>query len=67
METLGVRSALEHPLKQTLSTNKKRSTEGIEELLNQYWALHETEVKKQPNVFDSDLVVINLVLKKSKP
>ena len=65
-ETLAVRSALEYPIKQALLINRQRSMEEIEKILNQYWNMHETEVKKQPQMFTSDLKVINLVLRKLK-
>lgn len=63
-ETLAVRSALEYPLKQALLINRERSMEEIETVLNQYWNMHEAEVKKHPQMFKSDLKVINLVLRK---
>ena len=65
-ETTAVRSALEYPLKQALLINGQRSAEEIETVLNQYWNMHETEVKEHLCAFTNDLKVINLVLKKLK-
>ena len=66
VETRAVRIACEYPLKQALIANKQRSEEEIERILDQYWDLHEKGVKERINDYDTDMVVINLVLKKRK-
>lgn len=62
--TKGVRTAFEYPLKQVLTSNGQRSAEEINKILDQYWDLHEQGMKQQSYDFNTDMVVINLVLKK---
>ncbi|CAF3482431.1 unnamed protein product [Rotaria sp. Silwood1] len=64
--TAAVRIALEYPLKQALIDNGQRSSEEIDKILDQYWDLHEKGMKEQLDDFETDMMVIDLVLKKIK-
>ena len=64
-ETMEVRSACEFILKQALINNGQRSIEDIENILNQYWKLHEDGIKERPVLLDQELMFFNIVLKKN--
>ncbi|CAF2673271.1 unnamed protein product [Rotaria sp. Silwood2] len=66
VQTIAVRVALEYPLKQALMTNGQRSAEEIDKILDQYWDLHEKGMKEKLDDFGADMMVIILVLKKTK-
>ncbi|CAF3950879.1 unnamed protein product [Rotaria sp. Silwood1] len=66
VQTMAVRIALEYPLKQALINNEQRSAEEIDKILDQYWDLHEKGIQEQLDDVETDMMVINLVLKKIK-
>lgn len=66
VQTMAVRVACENSLKQALISNAQRSPAEIDNVLDEYWKLHEKGVKESLISFDTDMVTINLVLKKIK-